>query len=191
MLGGVAWVSAVIAAPGHIRYGSTMSSIEFGAPAGEAARAKAADFAARCRRAGFGAEMVDDVRSALWNKLIGLSANAALTSAARLPAGPLYLRSRRGGRRRRAGRREHRGGTRTGRGPARGHRRHLGGTVQGVSAGHVRLDYHDIAKGEPLEVEGLSGHIVREGRRLGVPTPHHAALYAVLKPHRGGTPMVG
>jgi len=23
-----------------------------------------------------------------------------------------------------------------------------------------------------------------------VPTPHHAALYAVLKPHRGGTPML-
>jgi 2-dehydropantoate 2-reductase len=48
---------------------------------------------------------------------------------------------------------------------------------------------HDIAKGGPIEIEGLSGHIVREGRRLGVPTPHHAALYAVLKPHRAGTPV--
>lgn len=35
---------------------------------------------------------------------------------------------------------------------------------------------HDIAKGGPLEVDGFSGHIVREGRRLGVPTPHHATL---------------
>ena len=50
--------------------------------------------------------------------------------------------------------------------------------------------YHDLTRGGPLEVEGLSGHVVREGRRLGVPTPHHAALYAVLKPHRGGTPML-
>jgi Ketopantoate reductase PanE/ApbA C terminal len=46
--------------------------------------------------------------------------------------------------------------------------------------------YHDVAKGGPLEVDGFSGHIVREGKPLGVPTPHHAALYAVLKPHAGG-----
>ena len=90
VLGGVAWVSAVIAAPGHIRTNSAMSSIEFGAPESEAARTAVRDFAERCRRAGFAAEMVGDVRGALWNKLIGLASNAALTSAARLPAGPLY-----------------------------------------------------------------------------------------------------
>jgi ketopantoate reductase len=39
-------------------------------------------------------------------------------------------------------------------------------------------------------VEGFSGHIVREGRRLGVPTPYQAALYAVLKPHRAGLPRL-
>ena len=88
VLGGVAWVSAVIAAPGHIRTNSAMSSIEFGAPESEAARTAVRDFAERCRRAGFAAEMVGDVRGALWNKLIGLASNAALTSAARLPAGP-------------------------------------------------------------------------------------------------------
>jgi 2-dehydropantoate 2-reductase len=40
-------------------------------------------------------------------------------------------------------------------------------------------------------LDGLSGHIVREGSRLGVPTPHHAALYAVLKPYREGAPTLG
>ena len=48
--------------------------------------------------------------------------------------------------------------------------------------------YHDYAKGGPIEIEGMSGYIVREGRRLGVPTPHHATIYALLKPHRAGTP---
>ena len=42
--------------------------------------------------------------------------------------------------------------------------------------------------GGPIEIEGMSGYIVREGRRLGVPTPHHATIYALLKPHRAGTP---
>jgi 2-dehydropantoate 2-reductase len=189
VLGGCAYVSAVIAAPGVIRYVGDLSSIVFGAPAGEAARAKAADFAARCRHAGFGAKMTEDVRSALWNKMVGLSANAALTTASRLPAGPLYID------------------------PdvvevatalvaeTTAVARALGVALpddveqswvarfKGFPAGMYASMYHDIAKGGPIEIEGLSGHIVREGRRLGVPTPHHAALYAVLKPHRGGTPV--
>jgi 2-dehydropantoate 2-reductase len=189
VLGGCAYVAAVIAAPGHVRYTSAMSSIVFGAPDGDdAASAKAIDFAERCQRAGFGAEITDDVRGALWNKLIGLSANAALTSAARLPAGPLYSDPD----------------------VLEVAAALVGETIavaraQGVSLPADLADtwlarfkgfppemyasmYHDIAKGGPIEVEGFSGHIVREGKRLGVPTPHHAALYAVLKPHRNGLP---
>lgn len=197
VLGGSAYVSAVIAAPGLVRYTSAMSSIVFGAPAqvgGEgnpAARAKAADFVARCQKAGFSAEMVDDIQSALWKKFIGLAANAALTSAARLPAGPLYsdadvvevaaaLIAE-------------------GTAVARAAGARLPADIETVSVqrlkefppGMYASMYHDIAKGGPLEVDGLSGYIVREGRRLGVPTPHHAALYAVLKPHRAGLPKIG
>jgi len=47
---------------------------------------------------------------------------------------------------------------------------------------------HHIAKAAPLEIDDLSGHINRKGRRLGTPTPHHAPLYAMLKPRRGGLP---
>ena len=114
--------------------------------------------------------MTQDVRGALWNKLIGLSANAALTTAARLPAGPLYID------------------------PdvvevaaalvaeCTAVARALGvdlpadieqtwvGRFKGFPAGMYASMYHDIAKGGPIEIEGLSGHIVREGRRLGVPT---------------------
>ncbi|MGK7871103.1 ketopantoate reductase family protein [Falsiroseomonas sp. E2-1-a20] len=189
ILPGCAYVSAVISAPGHIRYTGAMSSIIFGSPVeDEAARAKSVDFAERCRRAGFAAEVTDDARSALWTKLIGLATNAAMTTAARLPAGPLYsdpeilevvaaLIAE-----------------------ATAVARADGATLpddieeiwltrlKGFPPGMYASTYHDIAKGGPLEVDGFSGHIVREGRRLSVPTPHHAALYAVLKPHRGGRP---
>ncbi|HEY1933254.1 MAG TPA: 2-dehydropantoate 2-reductase [Acetobacteraceae bacterium] len=191
VLGGVAWVSAVIAAPGHIRATSGMSSIEFAAPDGNEARALAADFAARCQHAGFGAEMTDNIASALWNKLIGLASNASLTSASRLPAGPLYTdpdvvdvaRAL--------------VGEATAVARAQGVELPAGiedtwvGRFKGFPAGMYASMYHDVAKGGPLEVDGLSGYIVREGKRLGVPTPHHAALYAVLKPHRNGLPAVG
>jgi 2-dehydropantoate 2-reductase len=189
ILPGCAYVSAVIAAPGHIRYTGAMSSIIFGAPPdGGVARSKAADFAARCQRAGIGAEMTADARSALWSKLIGLAANAAMTTAARLPAGPLYsdpdivevvaaLIAE---------------ATAVARADGASLPDDIDETwlarLKGFPPGMYASMYHDIARGGPLEVEGFSGHVVREGRRLGVPTPHHAALYAVLKPHRAGTP---
>jgi 2-dehydropantoate 2-reductase len=61
VVGGSAYVSAVIAAPGKLRYTSDMSAITFGAPADDALRAQATAFIASCSKAGFKADMVDDV----------------------------------------------------------------------------------------------------------------------------------
>ena len=40
----------------------------------------------------------------------------------------------------------------------------------------------DFAEGRPVELEGLTGTVIRMGREYGVPTPVNDALYAVLKP---------
>jgi 2-dehydropantoate 2-reductase len=40
----------------------------------------------------------------------------------------------------------------------------------------------DVASGKPFELEAFSGTIVRLGRKLGVPTPVHTAVYALLLP---------
>jgi 2-dehydropantoate 2-reductase len=48
--------------------------------------------------------------------------------------------------------------------------------------------YHDLAKGRPMELDSLSGHVVGEGRRLGVPTPVHEVAYLALKPYLHGAP---
>ncbi len=40
----------------------------------------------------------------------------------------------------------------------------------------------DFAEGRPVELEGLTGTVIRMGRRHQVPTPVNDALYAVLKP---------
>ena len=40
----------------------------------------------------------------------------------------------------------------------------------------------DFAEGQPVELEGLTGTVIRMGRQHGVPTPINDALYAVLKP---------
>jgi 2-dehydropantoate 2-reductase len=188
VVGGSAYVSAVIAAPGKLRYTSDMSAINFGAPADAALRAKATAFIDSCSKAGFKAGMVDDVMSSLWEKFIGLSTNAALTTAARLPAGPLYgdpdvmevaraLMQEAAAVARAAGAKL----------PDDIVERHMT-ILPRLPAGMYASMYHDYAKGGPIEIEGMSGYIVREGRRFGVPTPHHATIYALLKPHRVGTP---
>jgi 2-dehydropantoate 2-reductase len=45
---------------------------------------------------------------------------------------------------------------------------------------------HDLIKGNRIELPWLSGKVVAMGKELGVPTPVHAVLYAILKPHTGG-----
>jgi 2-dehydropantoate 2-reductase len=45
---------------------------------------------------------------------------------------------------------------------------------------------HDLERGNRIEVDWLAGKVVALGRELGVPTPANAAVYAMLKLHRGG-----
>lgn len=40
----------------------------------------------------------------------------------------------------------------------------------------------DFQEGSPVELDGLTGAVIRLGKIAGVPTPLNAALYAVLKP---------
>jgi 2-dehydropantoate 2-reductase len=42
--------------------------------------------------------------------------------------------------------------------------------------------HHDLVHGKRLELDALHGHAVRLGQRLGVPTPTVFAVYAALKP---------
>ncbi len=190
VVGGSAYVSGVIAGPGVLRYTSDMSAITFGTPPEAAARARALDFVERCRKAGFKADMTDDVLTSLWFKFVGLATNAALTTASRLPAGPLYsdpdvvavaiaLAEEIAAVGRAKGAKLD---------PDVAHK--IVARMQQFPPGMYASMYHDHAKGGPIEIEGMSGYVVREGRRLGIPTPHHAALYAVLKPHRAGTPKL-
>lgn len=71
----------------------------------------------------------------------------------------------------------------------------LGGTlafppmefVARIRAGEVPLSKHagsmalDIARGAPTEIDELTGFIVREGDRLGIPVPNCRAVYRLVK----------
>lgn len=187
VLGGLAMVSGVIVAPGVIRYTSPMSSLHFGEADGSHS-ARAVAFRDACLAAGFKAELSGDIASAQWAKFVGLATNAALCSLFRLPAGyiyhdpdivPMALRAF---------------------GEVASVARALGIALpddapQRALAMHQSFPktmfasmYHDLAKGRPMELDSLSGHVVRQGRAVGVPTPVHELAYLALKPYMHGAP---
>lgn len=185
VMGGLAFVSGVIEAPGVIRYASDMSTIRFGESNG-AMSARAVAFRDTCEAAGFKAELMPDIGAAQWQKMVGLASNAALSCVVRQPAGVVYND------------------------PdlievARGAFSEVKAVAvaQGIAmpadivertlAMHQNFPpkmyasmYHDLARGRRLELDSLSGVIVRKGRELGVPTPVHSMAYACLKPYLHG-----
>ena len=46
--------------------------------------------------------------------------------------------------------------------------------------------HHDLERGNPLEVEWLSGAVVTLGDAKGVPTPANRAVWDILAPHAAG-----
>jgi 2-dehydropantoate 2-reductase len=46
--------------------------------------------------------------------------------------------------------------------------------------------HHDLQRGNPLEVEWLSGGVVQLGRERGIPTPANRAVCDILALHAAG-----
>lgn len=124
-------------------------------------------------------QVVDDIWAAKWEKFlfnVALNATSALTggTAARLVASPaarwLFEAS-------------------LGEALAIARAQDVGlddGVVERVVAAAASLPAvssmaHDLAQGKPLELEALNGYVVREGRRLGIPTPVNATLYGLME----------
>ena len=185
VLPGLAFASALIAAPGVVRYNSKSPSIKFGELDGRTSE-RALRFGEACTAAGFSVEIAPDIRATLWHKFVGLTVNASLTSLVRKPAGVCY----------------HdpdllelaRAGFREGAAVAKRLGVKLPADIvewqvqnhRNFPADMYASMYHDLARGKRLELESLSGLIVRKGRELDVPTPFHTMAYGCLKPYIDG-----
>ena len=88
VLGGVAYIGSSIERPGRILHTGTLQGLLFGAFPGQTSRT-AAGLLAVCRRAGIDADIPADIRIAIWEKFVFLSAHSAITALARLPIGAI------------------------------------------------------------------------------------------------------
>jgi 2-dehydropantoate 2-reductase len=174
-------MSAKIAEPGVIQRLSQGSRIPIGEQSGPVSD--------RVRRivAAFNAAGIpdcyasDDPRRALWEKFMFLAPIATVNSATGLPTGP--LRSIPEGKALvLAMQAEIRAvGTAAGVNLPDEAAERVKGMYLGVSEGHTVSMQRDFEAGKRVELETLTGSVVRRGKEHGVPTPNFSAFYPILR----------
>ena len=169
----VVYVATEMAGPGHVKHKGRGELVIGAAPS-------SARLAAAFAQAGIPTEVSDNVRGALWAKLILNCAYNALSAIAQLPYGQVM----------------------EGEGVPEVMRNVVeeclavaqasGVTVPGDMHGAVaRLvvsmptqyssTAQDLARGKRSEIDHLNGHVARVGRSLGVPTPVNQTLHTLVK----------
>ncbi len=178
--GGAAYIVAVIDTPGHIRH-TIAHQLVFGERDGRRSD-RLAKFEAAGARAGFQARASTDVTASLWTKFVRLATWSGMTTATRSPMGIV------------------RDTPETfalmvaaieeviavGRAKGVNLPADLMDTtlamIQSFPANAKSSMLEDLERGRRLELPWLSGAVVRIGREVGVPTPIHQFITAILTP---------
>jgi 2-dehydropantoate 2-reductase len=188
VMGGTAFVTGNIAAPGVIRQTGTYQRMTFGELDGRLSE-RGQRLRELCETAGFEGVLSPDVRIPIWEKFLLLVPLSGLHALTRVPLGrwrgdsdllALYEAALR--------------------------ETVAVGLAQGVQlppdciertlemmwsmpAHHTTSMGNDLARGNRLELPWFAGKVVELGRRHDIPTPVNGFIYAALKPHIKGTPF--
>jgi 2-dehydropantoate 2-reductase len=185
VMGGVAYLAATLSRPGVIHQTGTMQRIVLGEYDGRNS-ARAEFLHQALLRAGVKSELSADVRKAIWEKYVFLVGLSASTTTMRLPLGPIRSHPRT-----RAFLLEV---MREAVAVGRAHGVALPGDyaedrlafADGLPADMTSSMHHDLDRGNPLEVNWLSGGIVQLGQAKGVPTPANRTVCDILALHAAG-----
>jgi 2-dehydropantoate 2-reductase len=191
VLGGVSWVTAHAEAPGefaHLRG----TRLLVGELAGGLS-ARVAELCAGLVGAGVDAVVTENIQVARWEKLLGICVVASLAGVTRLPLGTIFGS---------AGLRDvaqamlaeivavaQALGIELGPDAVARSLATLDGMAASAPGAYPSL-YQDLVHGRRIEVDSLSGAVVRMGQETGVATPVTALLTALLSPYRDGTPAL-
>ncbi len=183
--GGTCYVSAVIAEPGVIRH-TAMDHLIFGELDGS--RSPRLEWLLEaCRPAGFQATLSTDINVAIWTKFIKLSCFSGMTAVTRSPLGVIRDDPELFAMLKVAAKETMTVAQAKGIAVPQS-------SVADITAAYSVLPpeakssmLEDLERGRRLELAWLSGAVVRIGREVGVNTPTHRFINAVLKPHVNGT----
>lgn len=185
VLGGVAYIGAVIREPGVIAHTGTMHKLVFGEFDGRrSARAEA--FLAACQRGGFDAELADDIVLRIWQKFVLLVGVSGSTASMRATMGP--IRSHPLTRAFLADLMQETVAVGRALGvalPADYAQERLA-FADGLPAEMTSSMHQDLKRGHRLELMWFSGAVAELGARMGVATPANRAVRDILALHANG-----
>ena len=188
VLAGAAYFPANIAAPGAIAYLGCIAGkpqLAFGEP-GAGASARAGIIAGMFDAAGVSARVCASTELMLWEKFCLVAATSATTTLARQPIGVVREDADLRWMLAEAVAEAARVGRRAGVALPEDLETQVLRAIDGNPPHGKASQLVDLERGRRLELDGLSGAIVRLGRELGEPTPVHATVYAALKPYIDG-----
>ena len=185
VVGGIAYLATVISAPGVISHTSPFAAMQCGRIDAKP-DARLAAFADAAKAASVDIKISDRINRDRWEKFVFLVALSGMTSAARSTLGPVMADDE-----------------------TRAFYRTLMaetlavGRAQGVPLSEDYIEermkfseaapkglkasmYHDLERGNRLELDWLAGTVVALARKTGVPVPANEAVYTLLKLHRMG-----
>jgi len=185
VLGAVAYIAAALERPGVVVHTGEMARLVLGLPEGRQHPHLDA-FIDICRTAGVTAEVAEDIEAAIWRKFVFLAPFAGLTASRRDAIGALredpeawqlYCDLVREA-------------------VAVARARQIGlpedtvsevlAFTRGLPGGMKASMLHDLEAGRPLELNWLTGAVVRLGRERGIPTPASQTVAEQLQSFAGG-----
>jgi 2-dehydropantoate 2-reductase len=187
VMGGTAFVTGNISAPGVIRQTGTYQRMTFGELDGRLSE-RGQRLRDLCETAGFEGVFSPDVRVPIWEKFILLVPLSGLHALTRVPLGrwrddseimALYEAALR---------------ETVAVGLAEGVRLPDDSIEKGVAmmrsmpAHHTTSMGNDLLRGNRLELPWFAGKVVELGRRHDIPTPVNNFIFTALKPHINGAP---
>jgi 2-dehydropantoate 2-reductase len=188
VMGGMAFVTGTIVAPGVVRQTGTYQQMTFGELDGRISE-RGQRLRDLCEAAGFEGVLSPDIMVPVWQKFLLLVPLSGLNALTRLPLGKwredpdlvnLYEAALR---------------ETVAVGLAEGVRLPPDGTEKTVAMMRSMPPHHmtsmgnDLLRGNRLELPWFAGKVVELGRRHGIPTPVNGFIYAALKPYVNGAPV--
>ncbi len=187
VMGGTAFVTGAIAAPGVIRQTGGYQQMTFGELDGRSS-ARGEQLRDLCAAAGFDGVLSPDIMVPIWDKFILLVPLSGLNALTRLPLGKwrddpdlvaIYESSLR--ETVAVGRAE---GVRL---PPNSADKALA-AMRSMPAHHMTSMGNDLIRGNRIELPWFAGKVAELGRRHAIPTPANAFIYAALKLYVNGAP---
>jgi 2-dehydropantoate 2-reductase len=180
ILVGTTLIAATVAEPGVIEQANPLRRIELGEPSGRLTP-RVESIAATLRDAGVEVRVTTDVRRAVWEKFIRLAPGATLTSACQASIGAVRDRPEGAALYRDLVSETVAVGRALGVALPDDAVEAALAQIQALPADMRTSMQLDFERRRRVELEDLTGSVVRLGRRLRVPTPAYDVLYGVLK----------